>query len=63
MSTTLETAATPFGNSSRRTFLKWSGVAGGTAALVSTVTDLGMPGTAAAAITLLVLHKIGRAHV
>ena len=31
MSTTQETAATPFGNSSRRTFLKWSGVAGGTA--------------------------------
>ena len=49
MSTTQETAATPFGNSSRRTFLKWSGVAGGTAALVSTVTDLGMPGTATAA--------------
>jgi anaerobic dimethyl sulfoxide reductase subunit A len=49
MSTTQETATTPFGNSSRRTFLKWSGVAGGTAALVSTVTDLGMPGTATAA--------------
>ena len=44
MSTTQETATTPFGNSSRRTFLKWSGVAGGTAALVSTVTDLGMIG-------------------
>ncbi|TRW44729.1 DMSO/selenate family reductase complex A subunit [Georgenia yuyongxinii] len=27
----------------RRTFLKWSAVTGGTAALVSTVTDLGMP--------------------
>ncbi|MBK7822753.1 MAG: molybdopterin-dependent oxidoreductase [Tessaracoccus sp.] len=49
MSTTQETVTTPFGNSSRRTFLKWSGVAGGTAALVSTVADLGMPGTAAAA--------------
>ena len=29
---------------SRRSFMKWSGVAGGTAALVATTTQLGMPG-------------------
>src|SRR5690606_21974808 len=33
----------------RRTFLKWSAVTGGAAALVSTVSDLGMPGSAPAA--------------
>lgn len=32
---------------SRRTFMKWSGAVGGAAALVSTVTDLGMPGSTA----------------
>lgn len=34
----------PQSGPSRRTFLKWSGAVGGAAALVSTVTDLGMPG-------------------
>lgn len=34
---------------SRRTFLKWTAVTGGTAALISTVSDLGMPKTAAQA--------------
>ncbi|WP_413450743.1 DMSO/selenate family reductase complex A subunit [Georgenia phoenicis] len=34
---------------SRRTFLKWSAVTGGAAALVSTASHLGMPGTAPAA--------------
>ncbi|MGC3954764.1 MAG: molybdopterin-dependent oxidoreductase [Propionicimonas sp.] len=37
-----------FGRSSRRTFLKWSAVVGGSAALVSTVTNLGMPEKAVA---------------
>ncbi|WP_182171466.1 DMSO/selenate family reductase complex A subunit [Flaviflexus equikiangi] len=34
---------------SRRSFMKWSGVAGGSAALVATAAHLGMPGTAPAA--------------
>ncbi|MGO1471881.1 MAG: DMSO/selenate family reductase complex A subunit [Flaviflexus sp.] len=33
---------------SRRSFMKWSGVAGGTTALVATAAHLGMPGTAPA---------------
>ncbi|WP_324653580.1 DMSO/selenate family reductase complex A subunit [Georgenia sp. H159] len=33
----------------RRTFLKWSAVTGGAAALVSTVSDLGMPGSSPSA--------------
>lgn len=34
---------------SRRSFMKWSGVAGGSAALVATAAHLGMPGTSAQA--------------
>lgn len=42
------TKADTFGRSSRRTFLKWSAAVGGSAALVSTATSLGMPEKAAA---------------
>ena len=34
---------------SRRSFMKWSGVAGGSAALVATAAHVGMPGIARAA--------------
>lgn len=37
---------------SRRTFLKWSAITGGAAALVSTVSDLGMPGHAPEAVAV-----------
>ncbi|MFN8049263.1 MAG: DMSO/selenate family reductase complex A subunit [Ancrocorticia sp.] len=45
------TGAPAISGPSRRSFLKWSGVAAGAATLVATTTDLGMPGTAAAANT------------
>ena len=44
------TGAPAISGPSRRSFLKWSGVAAGAATLVATTTDLGMPGTAAAAV-------------
>lgn len=50
MTQTIDTAPATGGARvpTRRSFLKWSAVTGGAAALVSTVSDLGMPGHAAA---------------
>ncbi|MCI2178566.1 MAG: molybdopterin-dependent oxidoreductase [Ancrocorticia sp.] len=44
-------ASPPISGPTRRSFLKWSGVAAGAATLVATTTDLGMPTTARAAGT------------
>ena len=51
MTATLDTkAATPQAGPTRRSFLKWSGVAAGTATLVASTTNLGMPTVASADI-------------